>query len=40
MILRKSFFYVLVFTAIASFLTYQIVHKAYAITYDETMYDL
>ncbi len=39
MILRKSFFYILIFTAIASFLTYQIVHKAYAISYDEALYD-
>jgi hypothetical protein len=39
MILRKSFFYILIFTAVASLLTYQIVHKAYAIAYDDSAYD-
>ncbi len=39
MILRKSFFYILIFTAVASFLTYRIVHTAYAISYDENVYD-
>ena len=36
MILRKSFFYILIFTAFAAFFTYKIVNKAYALAYDQT----
>ncbi len=40
MILRKSFFYILIFTAVASFLTYRIVDKAYVLAYDESVYGI